>query len=302
MKKILLLIAFFVSFFSQSQINDYFQTGAKWRINWSGLSMSASCAINQQYVCEISGDTTIGAHTYKKFIHHGLATEMGIMGYMGTCTPNYTFSQPYAFLRQENERIYQYDIWDEMDTLLYDFDLQVGDFLPITYNNASSDIQINSITTIQVGTETRNVFHFNQGNGIDSLIEGIGHNKGLIGTMQPFEFFEYELMCFSLDGTTYYPSIGAACDLTVSSQEISKTISSNLSPNPVVDFAQIEFSENVQIVNILAIDILGKKVILPFKKVNQNTIEIDSRELTKGYYIINYQLDNNSYLTGKFLK
>jgi hypothetical protein len=302
MKKILLLIAFFVSLFSQSQINDYFQTGAKWRINWSGLSMSASCAINQQYVCEISGDTTIGAHTYKKFIHHGLATEMGIMGYMGPCTPNYTFSQPYAFLRQENERIYQYDIWDEMDTLLYDFDLQVGDFLPITYNNASSDIQINSITTIQVGTETRNVFHFNQGNGIDSLIEGIGHNKGLIGTMQPFEFFEYELMCFSLDGTTYYPSIGAACDLTVSSQEICKTISSNLSPNPVVDFAQIEFSENVQIVNILAIDILGKKVILPFKKVNQNTIEIDSRELTKGYYIINYQLDNNSYLTGKFLK
>jgi hypothetical protein len=294
MKKILLLIAFFVSLFSQSQINDYFQTGAKWRINWSGLSMSASCAINQQYVCEISGDTTIGAHTYKKFIHHGLATEMGIMGYMGPCTPNYTFSQPYAFLRQENERIYQYDIWDEMDTLLYDFDLQVGDFLPITYNNASSDIQI--------GTETRNVFHFNQGNGIDSLIEGIGHNKGLIGTMQPFEFFEYELMCFSLDGTTYYPSIGAACDLTVSSQEICKTISSNLSPNPVVDFAQIEFSENVQIVNILAIDILGKKVILPFKKVNQNTIEIDSRELTKGYYIINYQLDNNSYLTGKFLK
>jgi hypothetical protein len=302
MKKILLLIAFFVSFFSQSQINDYFQTGAKWRINWSGLSMSASCAINQQYVCEITGDTTIGAHTYKKFIHHGLATEMGIMGYMGNCTPNYTFSQPYAFLRQENERIYLYDIWDEIDTLLYDFDLQVGDFLPLTYNNASSDIQINSITTIQVGTETRNVFHFNQLNGIDSLIEGIGHNKGLIGTMQPFEFFEYELMCFSLDGTTYYPSLGAACDLTVSSQEISKTISSNLSPNPVVDFAQIEFSENVQIVNILAIDILGKKVILPFKKVNQNTIEIDSRELTKGYYVINYQLDNNSNLNGKFLK
>jgi hypothetical protein len=189
-----------------------------------------------------------------------------------------------------------------MDTLLYDFDLQVGDFLPLTYNNSSTEIQIDDISTIQVGTETRNVFHFNQGNGIDSLIEGIGHNKGLIGTMQPFEFFEYELMCFSLDGTTYYLSIGAACDLTVSSQEISKTISSNLSPNPVVDFAQIEFSENVQIVNILAIDILGKKVILPFKKVNQNTIEIDSRELTKGYYVINYQLDNNSNLNGKFLK
>ena len=41
---------------------------------------------------------------------------------------------------------------------------------------------------------------------------------------------------------------------------------------------------------------------LPFKKINQNTIEIDSRELTKGYYVINYQLDNNSTLTGKFLK
>ena len=302
MKKILFLTTFFVSLLSQSQTNDYFQNGAKWRINWSGLSMSASCAINQQYVCEISGDTTIGAHTYKKFIHHGLATEMGIMGYMGPCTPNYTFSQPYAFLRQENERIYLYDIWDEIDTLLYDFDLQVGDFLPLTYNNASSDIQINNITTIQVGTETRNVFHFSQLNGIDSLIEGIGHNKGLIGTMQPFEFFEYELMCFSLDGTSYYPSLGAACDLTVSKLEINQTISSQLSPNPVIDFEQISFSSPVNIAGVLAIDLSGRKVILPYKRLNEHTIEIDSRELNKGYYIINYQLDNNYYLTGKFLK
>jgi len=302
MKKILFLTTFFVSLFSQSQTNDYFQNGAKWRINWSGLSMSASCAINQQYVCEINGDTTIGAHTYKKFIHHGLATEMGIMGYMGPCTPNYTFSQPYAFLRQENERIYLYDIWDEIDTLLYDFDLQVGDFLPLTYNNANTTIQIDNISTIQVGTETRNVFHFNQGNGIDSLIEGIGHNKGLIGTMQPFEFFEYELMCFSLDGTSYYPSLGAACDLTVSTQEINQKISSQISPNPVIDFAQISFSNPVNIEDVLAIDLSGRKVMLPFKNVNENTIEIDSRELTKGYYVISYQLDNNSTLTGKFLK
>jgi hypothetical protein len=178
----------------------------------------------------------------------------------------------------------------------------VGDFLPLTYNNASTTIQIDNISTIQVGSETRNVFHFSQLNGIDSLIEGIGHNKGLIGTMQPFEFFEYELMCFSLDGTSYYPSLGAACDLTVSTLEINQTISSQISPNPVIDFAQITFSNPVNIAEVLAIDLSGRKVILPYKNVNENTIEIDSRELNKGYYIINYQLDNNSYLTEKFLK
>jgi general stress protein CsbA len=302
MKKLLLLIALIVSLYGQSQTNDYFQNGAKWRINRTGISMVASCGMMQFYVCEIAGDTTIGAHTYKKFIHHGLATELGIMGYMGPCAPDSTFSQHYAFLRQENERIYLYDRFDQIDTLLYDFDLQVGDFLPLTYNNLSSDIQIDNITTIQVGTETRNVFHFNQGNGIDSLIEGIGHNKGLIGTMQPFEFFEYELMCFSLDGTSYYPSLGVACDLTVSTQEIIQTISSQISPNPVVDFAQTSFSNPVNIIDVLAIDLLGRKVILPYKSMNENTIEIDSRELTKGYYVISYQLDNNSTLTGKFLK
>jgi hypothetical protein len=302
MKKFLLLTTLIVSFLGQSQTNDYFQNGAKWRINRTGISMVASCGMMQFYVCEIAGDTTIGAHTYKKFIHHGLATELGIMGYMGPCAPDSTFSQHYAFLRQENERIYLYDRFDQIDTLLYDFDLQVGDFLPLTYNNLSSDIQIDNITTIQVGTETRNVFHFNQGNGIDSLIEGIGHNKGLIGTMQPFEFFEYELMCFSLDGTSYYPSLGVACDLTVSTQEIIQTISSQISPNPVVDFAQTSFSNPVNIIDVLAIDLLGRKVILPYKSVNENTIEIDSRELTKGYYVISYQLDNNSTLTGKFLK
>ncbi|MCF8434050.1 MAG: T9SS type A sorting domain-containing protein [Crocinitomicaceae bacterium] len=302
MKKILFLTTFFVSFFCQSQTNDYFQNGAKWRINRTGISMVASCGMMQFYVCEIAGDTTIGAHTYKKFIQHGLATELGIMGYMGPCAPDSTFTQHYAFLRQENERIYIYDRLDQIDTLLYDFDLQVGDFLPLTYNNLSSDIQIDNITTIQVGTETRNVFHFNQGNGIDSLIEGIGHNKGLIGTMQPFEFFEYELMCFSLDGTSYYPSLGAACDLTVSTLEINQTTSSQISPNPVIDFAQISFSNPVNIAEVLAIDLTGRKVMLPYKSVNENTIEIDSRELIKGHYIINYQLDNKQNLTGKFLK
>ena len=109
-------------------------------------------------------------------------------------------------------------------------------------------------------------------------------------------------MCFSLDGTSYYPSLGAACDLTVSKLEINQTISSQLSPNPVIDFAQISFSSPVNIAGVLAIDLSGRKVILPYKRLNEHTIEIDSRELNKGYYIINYQLDNNYYLTGKFLK
>jgi hypothetical protein len=109
MKKFLLLTTLIVSFLGQSQTNDYFQNGAKWRINRTGISMVASCGMMQFYVCEIAGDTTIGAHTYKKFIHHGLATELGIMGYMGPCAPDSTFSQHYAFLRQENERIYLYD-------------------------------------------------------------------------------------------------------------------------------------------------------------------------------------------------
>ncbi|MCF8416528.1 MAG: hypothetical protein K9G40_09815, partial [Crocinitomicaceae bacterium] len=97
MKKILFLTTFFVSFFCQSQTNDYFQNGAKWRINRTGISMVASCGMMQFYVCEIAGDTTIGAHTYKKFIQHGLATELGIMGYMGPCAPDSTFTQHYAF-------------------------------------------------------------------------------------------------------------------------------------------------------------------------------------------------------------
>jgi hypothetical protein len=302
MNKLLLLIALIVSLYGQGQTNDYFQSGAKWRINRTGISMLASCGLMQFYVCEIAGDTTIGAHTYKKFIHHGLATELGIMGYMGPCAPDSTFSQHYAFLRQENERIYLYDRIDQIDTLLYDFDLQVGDFLPLTYNNLSSDIQIDHITTIQVGTETRNVFHFNQGNGIDSLIEGIGHNKGLIGTMQPFEFFEYELMCFSLDGTSYYPSLGVACDLTVSAQEIIQTISSQISPNPVVDVAQIEFSNPVQVESIVAIDALGRNHLLPFETITDNEISIESQKLSKGIYLISIQLINGDVFIDRMVK
>lgn len=295
MKLNLLLSTILCFLFAQSlsaQTPDYLTNGAKWRIN--SAATWGECWTYKQYVVEITGDTVIGSFTYKKMIHHGFYHYMPpVPSPSVSCPPDETFSLPYSFIRQDSLKLYVYDHIFGFDTLLYDFDLQIGDTLPLSFNNSATDITITNISALQVGTETRKVFHLNNPSNtfIDtSLVEGIGHYWGLTGPFNPFEYWE-ELICFSLNDTTYFPSFGAFCDLNVGIDEIENAFNILIFPNPLKENLLIQTIVPADIKSIEAIDLLGKSVSLDYNFLDENQIEVKMNELIKGFYTI--RITNN---------
>ena len=283
-----------------AQVPNYLHNSSNWRIDAVGLSVSAPCWTSGKYVCEIAGDTTIGPYTYKKIIYHGFWHEQPIFGNMQPCTPDYTFSYNYAFLRQDSLKMY---IYDNADLLLYDFDLEIGDTLPLTYNNFADNITVESINFLQVGTETRRVFQLSSNNGdISELIEGIGHNYGLIGTMQPFEFYENGLVCFTLADTSYYPSFGAPCDLDVNIDEIVDFTAVSVFPNPVAEVVSIRTENSSTIQGVFISTLLGERKSIDFRISDEKTFELNLKNQPSGIYIIEIQANLQDKIRVKILK
>jgi hypothetical protein len=298
----------FLLFFSgkivYGQTPDYFADGSKWRINSVGLSLTAPCWTQGKYVVEIVGDSIIGGLSYKHLIYHGIMVENPINPQPGViCNPDYTFSSTYGFVRQAGKKVYSYDLINSVDTLLYNFDLQVGDTLPLTVINSDTAITVTAITNFQVGNETRSIFDLSSNSGFSvKLIEGIGHDKGFLGTMQPFEFFESELICYSRNDTTYYDNGSGICDLNVGLNELQFTLEVEVFPNPTSDVVTITSPQLEEINFVEIVDLMGANctVRVDFSSSNKATVNLEN--LAKGNYFLQLQKRTGEMYRIKIIK
>lgn len=300
MKSIVLvvMVLFFSGKMVLGQTPNYLADGSKWRINSVGLSLTAPCWTQGKYVVEIVGDSVIGGLTYKHLIYHGVMSESPINPLPGViCNADYTFSNLYGFVRQVGKKVYSYDLINSVDTLLYDFDLQVGDTLPLTVINSDTDITVTAITNFQVGNETRSIFELSSNLGIsEKLIEGIGHDNGFLGTMQPFEFFESDLICYSRNDTTYYDNGIDVCDLNVGLNEFQSIIKVEVFPNPTSDFVTITSPQFAEIQSFEIVDLLGAKCNVKFDFSSTEKAVVNLESLASGNYILQlYQRNGEVY-------
>lgn len=286
------------------QTPNYLADGSKWRINSVGLSFTTPCWTEGKYVVEIVGDSVIGGLTYKHLIYHGVMSENPINPQPGViCNADYTFSNLYGFVRQAGKKVYSYDLMNSVDTLLYDFDLQVGDTLPLTIINTDTAITVTAITNFQVGNETRSIFDLSLNSGSSvKLIEGIGHNKGFLGTMQPFEFFESELICYSRNDTTYYNNGSGICDLNVGLNEFQSKIEVDVFPNPTSDYVTITSAQMGEIQSFEMVDLLGAKctIMVDFSSNEKAVVNLES--LASGNYILQVHQRNGEVYRLKIVK
>lgn len=275
---------------ANAQSPNYLAANSKWRINSVGLSSVAPCWTQGNYVVEIAGDTVISGLEYKKLIYHGIQLEMMINPVPGQaiCSPPVTFSLPYAFLRQDGWKLYKYELNYQIDTLLYDFELEVGDTLPMTCNNLSNSITVDSISFLQFGNESRKVFHLSENSDqIHFLIEGIGHEKGLIGPMQLFEFFESVLICFQKDDVTYYSNPMEFCGMNVGLENLNSTLHFSIFPNPATDFISIQGDLGTQEpISISILDATGRIVLTDAVLKSQENLLLDISGFQVGFYTL----------------
>jgi hypothetical protein len=259
-------------------------------------------------------DTTIINHTYHTLVGHEITEWIDGLGNpqnyaTGTfTTEGYTF-----YFRQDipTKKVYTYR--NNQDTLLYDFNLTVGQVYPATANNSLYPslkvMQEDSIQLLDGFYHKR--WHLGTNlldSGYISIIEGVGATSGF--TLDFYPLFEQSsaLLCMRNFSSYLYenwnftglipPKYSEYCDANLGYEKIGqKNISFEVYPNPVNE--ELNLSSNLQnslnaSIKLYTIDgleiIKDKKVALPAK--------IDISFLQKGIYII--VVNNGQFI--KFVK
>jgi len=214
MKSILLsIVALLISNASFSQMNYPIpmDSTSTWRLYTSARDGASNYSTSSDFRVFIAGDTTIGNHIYSRLLSSGVHSA----NYQGITWSTPYENEFYAYIRSDSSRTYIFFI--DREELLFDFSLQVGDTLPMTFNNWSPSLVITSIDSVLVAGKYLKRFHiYEEAGGMGSTwyIEGIGHEQGLLEcmnlTLDSGSLFE----CYAENHIPVFPQ-GSSCDLTV---------------------------------------------------------------------------------------
>jgi hypothetical protein len=269
MKKLLLLLIIFkfqLSSFNCSAQTSVYHPFPDSDAVWMGTNWwcdDVGC-YDHDYILFIAGDTVIGGNHYRKLLSTGydcLAWDT-----TGGSAVNKFFNRPSGAFREDTalRKVYYVPKDSSNESLLYDFNLSVGDTLPLAYNNWDTTITVTSIDSILMGSDYRKRFwlsipSFNLPTGYGSLIEGMGSTFGFYDRIvTPFESGNY-LNCFTVNGQTIFLDSTGHCIHTLGISEINKNSSLLISPNPAHNKLNVE----CKLLNaeLRIYDMMGRKVM-----------------------------------------
>lgn len=255
-----------------------------------------SGALSETYsTYELNGQATINGIVYNRLLHYQ------ITDFLDTNT---------LYIRQDAalKKVWIYIPGTNSDTILYDFNLQVGDTLNQreywAMNFQSPDYWIvSSIDSILINGSYRKQFHYS--NTLNptcfaSMIEGIGADHGL--RFPPSSCFEYyaALRAFHQDGTILYGDSLYPChdfNSGVTEQNINK--SSSVFPNPFHTSAQLEFNSGNDKTELIIYNSLGAPVAS--KNIISRTTSINRDGLPDGIYFYKIINQKGNLSSGKFV-
>lgn len=270
---------------------------AKWKVRYnSSASQCLYLLAEFQYI--MNGDTIIGSNTYKKIYKTGVAYDQGCYitswGYDGAIRED---SNKHIFLR-----------WTNSDTLLYDFNLNVGDTVKGYLANNCYAIVVDSIDSVLVQTSFRKRFNCSTHNASFcfsniSIIEGIGGTQGLLCPMGGAES-RFVLDCFALNGQTIYPDTITSCPLIVAGMqnEIDKICSVNYLY--ALNFSSIEFnSDNEPFCSYTGLIIYNELGQLINQSSNENLfpLRLSSDKLGTGLFFARFTNESGQTTIVKFI-
>jgi hypothetical protein len=293
MKKILLFLLILLHYNnSEAQTSKYIpfpSSNAVWNVH-KEFPHGRGC---QSYSYTFSGDSIINNLTYHKI------WKQGINFYQ--CSSKITGSfDVYAGAIREvllEKRIYFLPPKEVKDTLLYDFNLKVGDTVK-TYISDWGKLYVNLIDSVLLGTQYRKRWIIKEDGGIGSeIIEGMGNTHGLLEPLPIFEL-NWRLECFSHNNQTLYPTYNSTsgCDLISSVKENKYLIAINIFPNPTTNRFQVK-AENFKIYAIDVTNILGKTIYST--RLNNETTEIDISNQPAGVYFVRVQNNKEGIVATK---
>lgn len=293
-KPILFFILIFTATFSFTQTNVYHPfpgNSALWKVDCGVNADPCYGAWTDNYI--LTGtDTSIGTYQYKKIY------DQGVICY----GPNPCYCSPYsgngsmyyyAAIRDDSAAKKVYIAISGIDSLLYDFNLNLGDTLQPSYINYSYQNYVSKIDSVLIGGDYHKQFWLSVVGGGGSyppnyiaIIEGIGSTFGLLSELVPPFESGCSLNCFSIDSIPVYPDTATVCSsLTAVLHNYGNTISFVIFPNPSTDHITIEAPQSACGGAAIEIKNIQGQLIKTFTATGNKT-NIDVSAFPSGVYII----------------
>ena len=277
-----------ILFFTICYINynaqiDYFNNEPIWKLS-SSCSAPYPCLLNSEYIYYIHHDTVINGLSYKSVFKKSFNTYL----WMGpppiqNCTGSYLENTFVAHIRNQGKNVFI--LSDTSEYLLYNFNLNVGDTLPLSYNNFYDNITISAIDSIFIDGEFLRKFELSGGSS-SFLIEGIGHEFGFLEPFPPILECGFQLDCYQRNGLTYFPTLNHNCLYNVNLHEKQM---SDFSINR--GFNSIFITTNTNGVKELVVREISGKILMK-STFRGNNFELNLFRLDRGIYVIS--IDNIS--------
>lgn len=315
MQKLLLLpILGLLSYWSNGQTPNFFIEGARWVYQTSESfepgQQSTSDALEQNI---IHGDTLLGGVFYHKIysIINGSTTSYPPYPQPPITNFSYWQSGP-TFVRFDSveNKVYYRPSADSTERIIYDFNLQVGDFLPMQPTLFTPG-RVDSIENVSLfGIPVKKFYTTGSTGGAvyeeNYILEGMGGSNGL-AYFQPMALlvsggiFTTRLLCFQ-SGDSIYSRNSEECpflELVSTGSPENKAFSVLVSPNPTQGHFDIRVREALHNATFVVLDCLGRKVVsqvlmeqtasgqLPRSGIYFWYLEKDGRRISSGRLICN---------------
>jgi hypothetical protein len=287
MKKVILLFGLFLSFdLGFSQTNKYFpfpESNAVWR--------DSTCGVISW---EMAGDTVWDNFAYHKITRNEFVYPLSISQLCEYWDPP-SFHTYYAgAIRQDTalRKVYFMPPGSTTDTLLYDFNLVVGDTVR-TYITFGGELEavVTDIDSILIGSQYRKRWIVPIEHWPFKIIEGIGSTRGPIEPIAPLGgYTQYEtLICYSHNFQTLYPYYYpySICEVVTGIPEQSQAEIISISPNP----SNGKFIIETPMTGKLSVQIFDLNGLLMFRQNIYDKTNIDVTVLNEGLYILTVKSD-----------
>ena len=285
---------------------SWIERSQQWNIPWMD---------QQDYEYFLDGDTVLLGLNYHKLFKTKLESDYQLFGsgpFVLYAGPYMTDTNKYIGAIREDglKRIYFFPDTATItaEQLLYDFNLNVGDTLPYSYNNSSYFLgqnYVSQIDSILLGSVYHKRFQISSYAGYPdyvSIIEGVGSTFGLLEMfIDPFEWSD-NLTCYKHNGTTVYTdgAFSTTCSLPtpVGINEHSQENQISLFPNPSTGIVNLKtpFSEKAE---IEICDVLGSRIL--YSEHASFEFSIDLSQQQKGIYFLKAKSGNKISTTQKIV-
>ena len=211
------------------------------------------------------------------------------------CPPDTSiYTTPY-YIRQDiaQRKVWIYD--GTIETILYDFNLHVGDTLDSTRvywgdppSLQSNNSVVTSIDSILINGQYRTRYNYHPPLGCGgspdwAIVEGIGSLSGLLNVPSCFEYYS-ALVEFRQDNLSLYGSQASWCIwANIKNSEDEKLFS--ITPNPSTNKFTISFSKTMSHASLKIFNMMGEEVYA-VAVGSSSKQEIEIGNLAKGIYFV----------------